>query len=272
MSSRPPLLDALARRPLLLDAGMGVRLMGRGLDLDRDDPALWNLTHPVAIREVHEADVKAGSDALVTNTFGANATWLARHGRAGDMTGINARAVAIAREAAGPGRYLVGSIGPTAATADAYLSQAEALADAGVDALLLETHDPDQALLGLAALRATTPLPMVVGLAILPADLGAAVRRIEDAGAVAVGVNCMSPEDASRAILAMREATRLPLLHKPGAMAPGTPTVSPADFASAVAGLLRLGVRLLGGCCGATEAHVAALRSALDAAGRPGVG
>src|SRR4051812_16772915 len=105
---------AMARGLLVLDAAMGTRLIARGLDLTGDDPTLWNLSHPDEVRELHGRDVAAGSDAVVTNTFGANRNWLARYGRAGDVAAINRRAVGLARETVGPDRFVFGSIGPTA--------------------------------------------------------------------------------------------------------------------------------------------------------------
>jgi methionine synthase I (cobalamin-dependent) len=112
---RDRLFDALLARPLVLDAAMGTRLIDRGLDLRSEDPALWNLSNPDSIGSIHRADIAAGADAVVTNTFGANRVWLARYGREADVTAINRQAVAIARDAAGPDRFLLGSIGPTAA-------------------------------------------------------------------------------------------------------------------------------------------------------------
>jgi methionine synthase I (cobalamin-dependent) len=260
-----PLLTAVSARPLLLDSGMGVRLMvDFGLDYESDDPSLWNLKYPDRVSEIHSRDVAAGSDVLVTNTFGANAAWLERFGQVGDLTAINRRAVDLARDVAGPGRFLAGSIGPTASEADsAYRSQAEVLAEAGVDALLLETHGIEQALDGLSALRTAFDLPIVVSLAILPDKIPESARRLVEAGADMVGVNCMRPEMA-RAFV--EEVGIEPLWYKPGAMYPGLPSIEPAEFARDVPALLRRGARLIGGCCGATDAHVVALRIALDSA------
>ncbi len=106
---------AMHARPLLLDAGMGTRLMAGGLDCGRDDPSLWCLDHPHAVAKIHHADVAAGSDALFSNTFGANRFWLDRFGRADDVATLNRRAVELAREAAGADRFVIGSIGPSAA-------------------------------------------------------------------------------------------------------------------------------------------------------------
>jgi methionine synthase I (cobalamin-dependent) len=258
-------LAALSAGPLLLDAGMGVRLMiDFGLDCESDDPSLWNLKHPDCVSEIHGRDVAAGSDVLVTNTFGANTAWLERFGQADKLTEINRRAVDLARDVAGPSRFLAGSIGPTASEGDGtYRSQAEVLADSGVDALLLETHRVDQALAGLSALRRGFELPIIVSLAILPDKVPEAARRLVEAGADVVGVNCVRP-DAARAFV--EEVGVEPLWYKPGAMYPGLPAIEPDEFARDVSALLRRGVRLIGGCCGATEAHVASLRIALDTA------
>src|SRR3954470_1098837 len=99
---------ALARGPLLLDAALGTRLIARGLDPARDDPALWNLDRPDDVLDLHRRDVAAGADALLTNTFGATRLTLARLGRSDAVVEINRRAVALARQAAGPDRFVLG--------------------------------------------------------------------------------------------------------------------------------------------------------------------
>ena len=241
---------------------MGARLIARGLKVEADDPALWNLSHPEVVRDVHARDVAAGSDCVLTNSFGANGSWLDRFGRAGEMAAINRSAVALAREAAGPDRFVLGSIGPTAT--GAYRSQAEALAGAGVDGLILETHRPEQALAGLDELRQALDVPIVVSLFTCDGPVAEVARRLVDAGADVLGVNCVRPEAALGRIVALSEAVSVPLLCKPAAAHPDWPPVAPADLAADLPRWLDRGVRLVGGCCGATEAHVAALRSALD--------
>lgn len=265
MTSR--LLDAIAARPLLLDGGMGTRLIACGLDLRSDDTALWNLSHPEAVREVHAADVAAGSDAVVANTFGANSAWLDRYSRAGEMTAINRRAVELARDAVGPDRFVLGSIGPTAADRPgAYRAQADALADAGVDGLLLETHRSDRALLAMGELRRSLDLPILASLYWLAEPIEDAARHLVEAGADVLGANCLRPAHALDWIskLSLNTPLGFPILCKPSASHPDAPAVSPEELADDVWEWLEWGVRLLGGCCGATEAHVAAMRSALD--------
>ncbi len=269
----------MARGPLVLDAAMGTRLIARGLNLSSDDPSLWNLSHPEVVREVHARDVAAGSDAVVTNTFGANRHWLARYGRAGEVAAINNRAVELAREAAGPGRYVLGSIGPTASEGPgASREQAETLAVSGVDALLFETHTLKHAEWALEQLGGRVSLPLLVCLLDWPRSSAEPARRLAGLGAAALGANCqhgMGP--ALHLAQALHRATDLPLIFKPGAGLPDEPPASPASFARAVPELVSLGARLIGGCCGTTEAHVAALRTAcppsnllhLNASGTP---
>ena len=242
-----PLADALRRGPILLDAAMGTRLIARGLDPSRgDDPCLWNLARPDDVLAVHRLDIAAGSDALLTNTFGANRRWLTRLGRGDEVRAINARAVALARDAAA-GRLVIGSIGPTADAAAA-AEQIDALD--GVDAILFETLGPSG--------------PPVEGLGGLPIIASYLDEAEIPPGVVAVGCNCLDLGATAGILESLADKTALPLLAKPSAGLPGGPMNSPADFAAAVPGWLRRGVRLMGGCCGATERHIAALRRAID--------
>jgi methionine synthase I (cobalamin-dependent) len=259
---------------VLLDAAMGTRLIARGLDLARDDPCLWNLDRPEEVLDVHRRDIRAGSDAVLTNTFGANRAWLVRLGRADRVAALNRGAVALARRAAGPGRFVVGCLGPSAAAEpDAYREQADALAEAGADALILETHRVDQAVRGLKVLHLRTDLPVLVGLAARPGPGDGPPGCLVDLGASALGCNCLfGMEPMLDAADHLARALDLPLIAKPSAGLPDGRSASPGSFADAVPALLARGVRLFGGCCGATEAHVAALRAALDRGSRPGPG
>ena len=261
----------LARGPLLLDAAMGTRLIALGLDLASDDPAVWNLARPDDVLDLHGRDIAAGADALLSNTFGANPVALSRLVRPYDAADLNRRAVSLAREAAGPDRFVIGSLGPTAVDRpEVYREQAEVLAVAGVDALILETHTYPQARLGLARLRHLTPLPILVSLHAWPGSPRSAARRLVQLGATAIGSNCQPGMGPMLGLVeGLRRATDAPLLVKPSAGLPGAPPASPESFAAAVPRLIAQGVRLFGGCCGTTEAHVAALRAALETAACP---
>ena len=264
---RPDFRSALRRGPLLLDAAHGTRLVARGLNLADDDPCLWNLDRPEEVADLHYFDVAAGSDAVLTNTFGANRAWLARFGRSGEVAAISLAAVGLARQAAGPSRFVLGGLGPTASTdPSAFRELAEALAAAGVDALMLETHGAEAALLGLQQLsEMRVDLPILVGLFLTdapPADLAA---RLLDLGATALGGNCQDGMAPALALAEdLRQNSESPLIAKPGGGLPGGPSWSPESFGEAVPALLAAGVRLFGGCCGTTADHLASLRRALD--------
>ncbi len=256
--------QALARGALVLDAAMGTRLIARGLDLSHDDPVFWNHSHPEMIRDLHKSDVLAGADALLTNTFGANRAWLARWGRADEVETINRRAVSLARESIGERGIVIGSVGPTAASnVGAYREQAEVLADAGVDAILLETHRAESAANALQEVQSVGRVPMFVSLVDWPDPVRDTAHRLSDLGATVLGANCQLGMAATLAMIErLKAATDLPLLAKPSAGLPNTRLEAPESFARAVPRLLAAGVRLVGGCCGTNEAHVAALRKA----------
>jgi 5-methyltetrahydrofolate--homocysteine methyltransferase len=259
-------LDQLRAGPLVLDAAMGTRLCRAGLDLGCDDPALWNLTNPELVADMHRRDAAAGADVLLTNTFGANRFWLARFGRRDAVESINRRAAQLARSAAGPRRFLLGALGPTTAQeAGAAAEQAAILVDAGVDALLFETFRAetiDSVLLEVASLYARG-VPLIVSLWDWPDPPGETARRLLQAGACVLGMNC---QPGTTAALAFAEKVGpdvgCPLLVKPSASQNGASEMSPAELAAAVPGLLERNVRLIGGCCGTTEEHVAAVADA----------
>lgn len=265
--SKCSLLEAIESGPLVLDAGMGTRLMAKGLDPRSDDPALWNERSPATVLAIHRRDVAAGADAILTNTFGANRVWLGRFGQGDAVESINQRAVALAREAAGPGRFVIGDIGPTAAQEEgAAIEQAAILVDAGVDALVLETYRFPEAGRVLRELQRwlAAPVPLIASLWEWPDHAGAAARSLKDAGASVIGMNCQAGIEAALAFAQrIDRQIECPLLVKPGAGRPGrTDNDDPASFAAAVPRLLDRNVRLLGGCCGTSDAHVAALAGA----------
>jgi methionine synthase I (cobalamin-dependent) len=288
----------------LLDAALGTRLVALGLELRHDDPAIWNLTHPELVLELHQRDVRSGSGAVLTNTFGANRFWLARFGRQRAVELINRRAVELAREAAGPDRLLFGCVGPTAAQpnhtersgarampdvpvadrpgtepgspgliqeepAGAAAEQAAILVAAGVDALCFETFNAHQIESVLPEVTACSGarVPLIASLWDWPDPPDAAVGRLVELGASVIGMNCQAGIEAAVAFAErISRITARPLLVKPSAGDSGRRDGSPAAFAAAVPRLLELNVRLLGGCCGTTELHVAALADALNSA------
>jgi methionine synthase I (cobalamin-dependent) len=259
------LADALHRRLLVLDGGMGQRLVQRGLDLAQGDPSLWCLERPEAVAEVHRADIAAGADLVFTNTFGANRAWLARYRHQSDVGAINRAATRLAREAAGRSAWVLGNLGPTAAEDHRALrEQAEVLLEAGVDGLILET---------VMIAQVETAWPVVSSLARLTPLLislrcgGGMPSRAVARACAGVGWNCGEIEATIAALEAYDGAPDVPLLAKPACADPSGKVTTPQELARAVPRLAALGARLLGGCCGAGSDHVRALRAAVDELG-----
>jgi methionine synthase I (cobalamin-dependent) len=279
-------------RPLLLDGGLGTELIAAGLPAGQP-PERWVLERPDEVGRVHRAYVEAGAEAIHACTFGANRPRLAPFGLDGHLEEINARAVGLARDAGA--LFVLGDLGPTGryrppvGAGDperwraAFLEQGALLADLGVDALHVETMgDLAEARVALRALRDAAPgLAVMVSMTfdrkrrgfftMMGDPLDPCLRALAGDGAAIVGANCGV---TSADMLALgREALAdlpAPLALQPNA---GQPRVTPGGlrydqepggFAEDQAAAARLGVRLVGGCCGTTPAFIAALRRALD--------
>ena len=288
---KQPFLEALRERVLVLDGAMGTMLQARGLKAGQA-PEELNLTMPEVVAGVHREYVDAGADIIVTNSFGATREKLSHHGLADRAREINAAAVAIARSAAGDAAYVAGSLGPTGrfvepvgdmefdAMVAQFREQAEALVEAGADLITLETFlDIKEARAAVIAVREVSPtIPIIAmltfddnGRSVLGTPPEAAAITLEAVGADIVGSNCGLGVDGIYDVLtAMRRVTRLPLISQANAglpllvegktVFPGTPE----EMTSYHDRLLALGVRIIGGCCGTTPAHICAMRQALS--------
>jgi methionine synthase I (cobalamin-dependent) len=283
----PNLARWLAAGPLVTDGAWGTELQARGLAVG-EFPDLWNLTHPDQVADVARAYVEAGSQILLTNTFGANRVRLAEIGQADRTAEVCRRGVEISRSAAGDTVLVFASIGPTGRllmdgitteeeVAGAFTEQALALADAGADALVIETmSDPAEACLAVHAAK-QTGLPIVAcmvfdsGRTMQQTMTGAtpeqAARLLVEAGADVVGANCGHGIAGFAAICRrLAAATDRPIWIKPNAGLPemvdghARYATAPAGFASHTLGLLQAGASFLGGCCGTSPAFIAAVR------------
>jgi 5-methyltetrahydrofolate--homocysteine methyltransferase len=261
---------------------MGTGLAARGLPGDAL-PEEWVLSRPEEVLRVHAEHAAAGARALLTCTFSCAAPRLEARLARDRIEAACARAAALAREAGTEtGALVAGAVGPTglapplgagappAALEARYARAFSTLAEAGVDLLWIESqHDLPEALAALRAARATgLPAAVTFGLAeragrlVPPAGPGEAgdwLVRAEEEGAAAVGVNCVLAGPAL-ALLASAACARLavPLVLKPSPGLPGA-VLAPEAFAAALRPALAAGARVVGGCCGATGAHLRAL-------------
>jgi methionine synthase I (cobalamin-dependent) len=287
------------RGVLLADGGMGTGLFAQGLTTG-DSPEIWNVERPDAVRAVHHGFVEAGSDVILTNSFGGNRRRLALHGAEARVGELNRAAARVAREAtddAGRPVLVAGSMGPTgdlmaplgpltAEEAEAvFAEQAAALAEGGVDLLWIETMSaPEEVEAAVRGAAAAAGLPVVTtmsfdtnGRTMMGVTPAAAVSFYAGLPArpVAYGANCgIGPAQLLATLLAFREAAPpgdvivakvncgIPEYRDGHIHYSGTPEVM-----AAYARLARdAGARIVGGCCGTQPVHLRAMRAALDAA------
>src|ERR1700687_3181196 len=291
---RSAFFDRLATgTPILFDGGMGTQLYAQGVPYERCFDEL-NLLQPDLVQAVHRAYIAAGAEVIETNTFAANRIRWAAYGLERRVRDINFRAVEIAREArevSGEPVFLAGSVSsigqplapvgtitPDEARA-IFIEQIEALLEAGVDLLVLETFSSPVELREavLAARSVSADLPIIAqvsvdedGNTLAGATPREVVQALEALRVDALGVNCgVGPQAALDAIQQMRPLTRTPLSAMPNA---GNPTTqggrqiyvsTPEYFADYARRFAEAGVAIIGGCCGTTPAHIAAMRSVL---------
>jgi 5-methyltetrahydrofolate--homocysteine methyltransferase len=250
---------------------MGTTLLARGLPA-RTLPEDWLVERPDEIATVHAEHVAAGARVVLTCTY--NLASPRRPGRGAVVGARAACAVGLARRSGA--ERVAGAVGPIGAAerdvARWYAPAFEALAAAGADLLWAESQWVlDEALGALAAARACR-LPAVVTVAFTQSErprlpggepVEDALRALADAGAAAVGVNCVDATPAlERLVARLAPPLAVPLVVKPSAGLPGS-ILAPAAFAARVAALATHGASWLGGCCGASEGHLRALATAL---------
>jgi 5-methyltetrahydrofolate--homocysteine methyltransferase len=285
------LLERIALGGVLIsDGAMGTFLHAKGLQAG-ECPELWCVSHPDVVKSIAAAYVEAGSDIVETNSFGGSAFKLKPYGHDAQVGEFNRAAAALAREAMGGKGYVAASIGPTGHIVeeeggdvsaqqlyDAFKEQALALAEGGADAICVETMSSlTEAVQAIKAVKENTNLPAICTFTF---ELGAkgfrtmmgvkpdrAARAAVAAGADIIGANC------GNGIANMIEITK-----QMRAAAPGTPILihanagapevengktifkeTPEYMASRVNELIEAGANVIGGCCGTTPNHIAAM-------------
>ena len=296
MTSR--LLEAIRTRVLLGDGAMGTQLQAAGLEPGGCGEA-WNVESPTKVLEIQRAYVDAGSDCLITNTFGGSRIMLERHGHAGDVAAINEAGARIAREAFGVrAGFVLGDIGPFGGlmeplgevpeqrVRDAFAEQAEALVAGGVDAIIVETQTAlEELVIGIEAAK-KAGAPCVIGSlaydvtldksdlrTMMGIDPEQAAEFLRDTGADIAALNCGSGVDvgwAAKTVARYRSVCDLPTMAQPNAGLPVLENMevvykqTPEEMAAELGSLLDTGVRIVGGCCGSAPDHIRLFRKVID--------
>ena len=277
--------------PVVSDGAWGTQLAERGLPVGVS-PDAWNLTHATLVEEVARAYAEAGSQIVLTNTFGANRFILTRHGLADQVAEINRAGVEISHRGAAGRALVFASVGPSGVmlmmgqvseddVRAAFAEQAQAIAEAGADGIVIETmSDPAEAALAVAAAH-ETGLPVVACMTfdsgpkkdrtMMGATPEQAAEKLTAAGADVIGSNCgHGIVDMIEVCRRLRAASTLPIWIKANA---GLPEMvagqaiyrqTPAEFAAHVAPLVDAGASFLGGCCGTTPEFIRAVAAALS--------
>jgi 5-methyltetrahydrofolate--homocysteine methyltransferase len=282
-------LEALGAGILLCDGAMGTMLYKAGLK-PGDCPELLNKTAPEIVMRVHQEYVAAGARLVETNTFGANLIRLQRYGLAEQADELNRLGVEIARQAVGEKALVLASIGPLGELVEpfgeisqtdaqrAFNLQAKAFAAAGADACIVETmSDLTETVIAVQAAVAVG-LPTIAhmsyeasGRTFMGVSPEQAATTLAEAGATVIGANCsVGPAEMLTVVQQLHACTALPISSMPNAGLPETIDgvdawpLDPVEFAQWGTRLVSAGVRLIGGCCGTTPAHIAALAQILQ--------
>ena len=289
------LAEALAGRTyLLFDGGMGTLVQAAGLHTVHAVPDLLNLTHPEAIVAIQRQYVEAGADCITTNTFNTNRLKLANAGAT--VAEVYAAAAANARAAGAP--LVAGDIGPTGAlleplgtltfdeALDIFSEQARAAETAGCDLIVVETMaDLLEAKAAVLAAVESTTLPVFATMTFgedsrtfLGTTPAIAATTLSALGASAVGLNCsLGPTELAPLVGELAPYDRALVMAQPNAGLPRIQDgetvfdVGPNEFAQAMEAILDAGATVVGGCCGTTPDHIAALRALIDARPLPAV-
>ncbi|GAA0745147.1 methionine synthase [Dactylosporangium roseum] len=300
-------LTTLRERVLLADGAMGTMLQAADLSLDDFEGhegcnEVLNVTRPDVVRGVHEAYFAAGSDAVETNTFGANLANLGEYGIESRIRELSeagarlARAAADAHSTPDRPRFVLGSIGPGTklptlghapfrTLRDAYFDNAAGLIDGGADALIIETCQDllqtKSAIIGAqrAMVSAGRTVPIIchvtvetTGTMLLGSEIGAALTALEPLGIDLIGLNCATgPAEMSEHLRYLAQHAKVPVSVMPNAGLPQLTAdgayypLTPQELAEALQRfVVDYGAGLVGGCCGTTPAHISAVARALD--------
>jgi 5-methyltetrahydrofolate--homocysteine methyltransferase len=289
--TKPSLAEACLCSALTCDGAMGTQLIQRGMQIG-ECGMRWNSERPADIKAVHQAYRDAGCRLITTNSFGGSRSMLERHGLAANVADWNRQAAEIAAEIAGPDGWVIGDVGPfgdflepmgdtTEEELEAiFREQITALVAGGADAILVETmSDPGELRAGVRAARAVTDLPVIATFTfqktagefrtMMGTTVADAIAAAFAAGASIAGTNCgtdLSLADyleLGKQIVAA--AGGRPTILQPNAGAPHQVDgvirydATPEEMATLARDLRECGIAIVGGCCGTSPAHLAAM-------------
>jgi 5-methyltetrahydrofolate--homocysteine methyltransferase len=291
------LLEAIKTRVLLSDGAMGTQLQRAGLEPGGCGEA-WNLDHPDRVLAIQRGYVNAGSDILLTNTFGGCRIMLNRHEQGARTAEINRAAVAIAREALGGRGFVLGDIGPfgglmepygeipRADVETAFREQAKALVEGGADGIIIETQTALEELeIGIAAAHEAGAKVVIGSVAFdrmvdeddVRTMMGVSPERaaefMAEHGCHIAALNCGTGVDMKFAADIVRrymKTSGLPVMAQPNAGQPVLVNMqvqyneTPEEMSAGLPRLLAAGARIVGGCCGSTPDHIRMFRKILD--------
>lgn len=292
------LLEAIAIRVLLGDGAMGTQLQYAGLEPGGCGEA-WNVDAAEKVLKIQQAYVEAGSDCLITNTFGGSRIMLDRHDEGARTREINRAGAEVARRAFGGKRgYVLGDIGPFGGLMEpygdialelvesAFAEQALALVEGGVDAIIVETQTSlDELGIAIRAAKAAGVACVIGSMAFDKMHTGDEVRTMmgtspemaaefmAENGCDILAMNCGTGIDmalAADTARRYRSISGLPIMAQPNAGLPVLENMkvlykeTPAEMAVGLPELLAAGVRIIGGCCGSTPAHIRKFREVLN--------
>ncbi len=292
------LKETLKERVLVSDGAMGTQLMAAGLE-QGNCGEMWNITHPERVLEIQRRYIEAGSNCIITNTFGGNGLMLKRHKHFEDLAEINRAAARVAREAFdGAEGFVLGDVGPVGGVMEPYGDlteeevgeavriQIQALIEGGVDAIIIETQTAlEETALGVAAAKELGAPCIIASLAYDRSHDGSmyktmmgvgpeqAAEFLSGIGVDILALNCGSGVDmevAEGVISEYRENADCFTMAQPNA---GLPVLenfkavykqTPQDMVTTLDNLLKAGVNIVGGCCGSTPDHIRAIREKVD--------
>jgi 5-methyltetrahydrofolate--homocysteine methyltransferase len=288
------LRERISKDLFLLDGAMGTQLIARGIEVGKCNDYL-NVESPDVVSDIHRSYFEAGSDAVLTNTFGANKYALGRHRLAEEAAKINSAGARIARRAGGQDKYVLVDIGPSGdfleplgglkpeELKEAFARQAKVLLDGGVDGFIIETMTAlDEVTIAIEAVKSVgRGVPVLASMSfdragddfktMMGVSIEAAAAKIVALDVDAVGFNCGTVsldeyvELAEKFVSAVRALSADVIVYaEPNAGKPelvedqAVYNVSPEDFAAAAEKIHSAGVSIIGGCCGTSPAHIRA--------------